>query len=1236
MEVRSQSSELFAGAVILSNGDQGYALWHEADTEGHGDNTRKLLQLDIGNGTVNGKLLLGYSDTGVPTPLPKDVPTFWVTAPTSVSTGIGVIVNADWAIDSGRANLHNSDANFNMAAKMAEGLYRTLAASWNRFQNCELTEKCSFYRGLWNVFTNLRNVNRWDGAELGVSLLRRIVWGTRDEPGGYRKFISAGHDVIPTGIGIGLCSLTSIESVVDQAVLRPEVERHFLREGVPNAVTASVFKTPNDVLGLKVDVKEWGWRAVFEKLLHDNPRLTPELVNGEFGKVFNAVLATGFSDDDNGPSQEEIRCAKVRLTEVNDVIRRFLFLSKAVGEYARADDLLAPGIVREGDRRSEQLKTDFAPAKAQLSDQYEEMGLAVFKCCRDPRGGINQETLAEYAIAVAANDKRKAVLRYLCSDDCGNTFSNKLAERINDRENWISELQRRDRFNELTDELNANQKMIVAARLGLQVEWDLVGTAEKEELIRAANSEECLYTKKWLDACLKLEEMEESGETDGGNRKGDREAVVTFKKMRPIDGQPGVYELSQTETSIPNWFSEEVNQQLSIRLDDGTTINTVIDSMSVRQYKIVARIKFNSEPDCARVISATTRATRPKFLLEALKERYEELNLPDEYNFKDNLPQDVRFVFGPPGTGKTTYIATEVLMSLVKEEPVPHILVLTPTNKAADVLVSRVIEKMKEAHDESYKNWLRRFGISLDPTLKDDDVLCGKRIDIADGDGRALVVATTMIRFAYDNVLLSDDGRNQKPLQDFKWDYVVVDEASMVSLIQILYPITKAKDSKFVIAGDPNQIAPVVRATPLIDQNIYKMVGLNRFEDHDYIHVIESNGAAKSYPVHCLATQYRSTPAIGRVFDLFCYGIWNAGSSNASVRKLTDSREVDARPITLEAVHGGGNIEVRPLTILRFPVYKVEGVYKVRKIGWSSYHVYSALFIFEFIRKIIAKVDVGTQFSIGIISPYRIQADIMMRMFDQERNSKKIPANVIVQASTVHGFQGDQCDMIIALLNPPSGMGKSQMRDGKEITSPINNTNILNVAISRAKDYLVVAMPEERSRNYERLVGPRKILDIVRAGSDGTWIEHSMHGYGQVNGLEQSLWNDADYIERNTFQTGHQNVNVYVPQTMRYEVRAEDSAIDIQFTDGEEFVKKLEEAQIETSRDREEREVKALQNRKVPDGFRRVNGTDAAVQPGMRYFLEEDDPSQLPEGRLCRDEEESRIVDMDEVWAVSI
>jgi len=52
--------------------------------------------------------------------------------------------------------------------------------------------------------------------------------------------------------------------------------------------------------------------------------------------------------------------------------------------------------------------------------------------------------------------------------------------------------------------------------------------------------------------------------------------------------------------------------------------------------------------------------------------------------------------------------------------------------------------------------------------------------------------------------------------------------------------------------------------------------------------------------------------------------------------------------------------------------------------------------------------------------------------------------------STVHGFQGDERDVIIFVLNPPINLTPY---------SHFDNRKLLNVAISRAKDYLVILWP---------------------------------------------------------------------------------------------------------------------------------------------------------------------------------
>jgi hypothetical protein len=47
--------------------------------------------------------------------------------------------------------------------------------------------------------------------------------------------------------------------------------------------------------------------------------------------------------------------------------------------------------------------------------------------------------------------------------------------------------------------------------------------------------------------------------------------------------------------------------------------------------------------------------------------------------------------------------------------------------------------------------------------------------------------------------------------------------------------------------------------------------------------------------------------------------------------------------------------------------------------------------------------------------------------------------------------------------------------------------------------------------------------------------------------LEEKVWGDRDYIEKNTYSTGHQNVNVYETPEKRFEIRSEESAVDVHF-----------------------------------------------------------------------------------------
>ena len=75
-------------------------------------------------------------------------------------------------------------------------------------------------------------------------------------------------------------------------------------------------------------------------------------------------------------------------------------------------------------------------------------------------------------------------------------------------------------------------------------------------------------------------------------------------------------------------------------------------------------------------------------------------------------------------------------------QPGLKVLVLTPTNKSADVLVRRLMESM--GSDQSYLNWLVRFGATNDNTIEQSGVFRDKTFDIRTFQN---VTVTTIARF---------------------------------------------------------------------------------------------------------------------------------------------------------------------------------------------------------------------------------------------------------------------------------------------------------------------------------------------------------------------------------------------------------------------------------------------------------------------------------------------------------
>lgn len=608
------------------------------------------------------------------------------------------------------------------------------------------------------------------------------------------------------------------------------------------------------------------------------------------------------------------------------------------------------------------------------------------------------------------------------------------------------------------------------------------------------------YSYGWFLALLELECMGSSEKNADG-----KTISIRFGKVEK-DGQSSrTIVLKDPSRFIPQSIEEFSGVRVDLDFRNGRTGKLRVESFTAKEFSLLGKLESADNLtgiDLGEVLEARIEVQNPSFLLRELLERFRELSHDEKFDMKANLTPDIEFVFGPPGTGKTTHLAENVLIPMMTGTERARVLVLTPTNKAADVLTTRIMEKM--GGDSSYLNWLVRFGTSADEHIEKAGVWRDRSFDI--GALSRSVTVTTIARFAYDGFA----GEHGKKLHRMKWDAIVFDEASMISLASMIYPLYQQKPLKFIIAGDPFQIEPIVAVDQWKDENIYTLVGLNKPGSF-----AKPATEPHVYPVTNLETQYRSIPAIGEVFSRFTYdGI------------LTHYRDVGAQ--RLLKLNG---FDVKPLNLIKFPVSKYESIYRAKRLeSGTHYQIYSALFTFEFVRWLAGQIqgNHAKKFRIGVIAPYRAQANVLNRLNDSWTTK---PDAVEIQVGTIHGFQGDERDIIIAVLNPPPSISRSPQMF-------LNKQNILNVAISRARDYLFLVMPDNETEGVENLHKIAKIEKLVRTG--GAFSEYVSHS------IEEMIWGNANYLEENTFSTGHQMVNVYRKPARYYEVRSDDSAIDVQ------------------------------------------------------------------------------------------
>lgn len=250
--------------------------------------------------------------------------------------------------------------------------------------------------------------------------------------------------------------------------------------------------------------------------------------------------------------------------------------------------------------------------------------------------------------------------------------------------------------------------------------------------------------------------------------------------------------------------------------------------------------------------------------------------------------------------------------------------------------------------------------------------------------------------------------------KDMVFDYVIMDEASQVDIKTGALALSCAMNA--VIVGDDKQLPNVVSHEEALAlqaiQLTYKVD--DRYNEVTHSFLQSCVEVFKNIPVTLLREHYRCHPKIIE----FC----NQHFYNGELVAMTvDNAEDNVLQVvqTVEGNHARGHFNQREIDVI---VQEVLPQY----------------------------ADSG---SIGIITPYRQQADEINKALGKDI------------ASTVHKYQGRECDTIIM-----------SMVDNKP-TEFSDDSNLLNVAISRAKTHLYVVTNSNEMPKESNLA---QLIDYVR------------------------------------------------------------------------------------------------------------------------------------------------------------
>lgn len=441
------------------------------------------------------------------------------------------------------------------------------------------------------------------------------------------------------------------------------------------------------------------------------------------------------------------------------------------------------------------------------------------------------------------------------------------------------------------------------------------------------------------------------------------------------------------------------------------------------------------------------------------------------------LNNELTFIWGPPGTGKSRTISELIVQYLLAGKSV---LFISQSNIAVDIVAKQVVEnKERKIQRLKKQHQILRSGYpKMQPLAQWNDVLpyeialqekplLALELERLNKDRKKLLqqsrkgknVARQLksnwqdlekVKEAVrDKVAELEDGASfiattvakasvTKAIKRRKFDAVVIDEASMMSVPSAFATLTLATKHG-VVAGDFYQLQPIMKSS---NAKAKRWLGQSVFTSSGIRDTI-MKGKEDDSRLVILKRQYRMANELSGVVNAMFYG------------GILEDAELEKRPLLpVEKLIKQNRLILVDVSDL--------GV-KCRQDSYSRSRINDDV---AEISSSLAHHYMEKDIPVGIITPYRAQAKQIRSHFTKAELQQQ------VQVSTVHKFQGSEQEIIIFEIADSFPQKRpSMLISGSKDTFLDQEKNsptlpLINVALTRAKSQIILVADLKFLRNY--------------------------------------------------------------------------------------------------------------------------------------------------------------------------